>query len=479
MISRILVVSTNREFSPQPTVPIGAAWVAEALHQAGFTVNFLDLCFENRPLQRLGKVIRSFDPQGIAISIRNLDNCDFLSPKSYLPEVKLLTDFIQQCSPARILIGGPAVSIMPQQVLEYLNLPFALVGAGERVVPLFFAAKSPAQARIPGLVTRCSEGCADADLPQRHLAAGEAVVPNLPRWVDTGNYLRLEPVLPVQGKRGCANRCLYCTYASLEGGSWQLRELGAVVAEIARAIATTGARQFEFVDSVFNEPPGYLEALCEEILKRRLGATFRISSLTPKGLTREQVRLMERAGVTSAVITPESASDVTLAALCKGFSERDVQHAAQLLSSSSIRALWCFLLGGPDEDRHTLGKTIDFINTGIGSNGGAFVTTGIRVYPGTALQERAIRDGIVEADDSLLMPRFYFSPRLEPQQARTILQGRLVNSARCIFPSDTRFKALKTLRRVGTLLRLPGPFWSYAGYLNRIAHGSRALNRNW
>jgi len=476
MISRILVISTNREISPQPTAPIGAAWIAEALHQAGFVVTFLDLCFEKRPLQRLDRILKSFKPEGIAISIRNLDNCDFLSPKSFLPEVKNITDFIQQSSTARILIGGPAVSVMPQQVLSYLNLEFALVGAGEMGVPLFFSATNPEEARVPGLVSRSRAMGADTG-PTRQ-PDGE-VVPQLQRWVDTRNYLRLEPVLPVQGKRGCANRCLYCTYARIEGGTWRLREPGAVVEEIFRTMAATGAREFEFVDSVFNEPQGYLEALLEEILRQRLRARFRISSLSPKGLTMDQVRLMEKAGVNSAVITPEAASDVTLAALGKDFTEQEVHHAAEVFSGSGIRALWCFLLGGPDEDRGTLAKTVHFINNRIAGKDGAFITTGIRVYPGTGLHERAIRDGVVEADDTLLMPSFYFTPKLAPQMARDILQQGLVNGGRCIFPSDTRFSSLATLRCMGTLLRLPGPFWRYAGFLNRFTGGRRALNRTW
>jgi radical SAM superfamily enzyme YgiQ (UPF0313 family) len=477
MISRILVISTNREISPQPTVPIGAAWIAEALHQAGFVVNFLDLCFEKRPLQRLDQILNDFDPQGIAISIRNLDNCDFLSPRSFLPEVKHITDFIQKSSRARILIGGSAVSIMPQQVLSYLNLEYAMVGAGEKGVPLFFSATNPEEARIPGLVSRGRAMGAGAG--HTHQPDGEVAVPQLQRWVDTRSYIRLEPVLPVQGKRGCANRCLYCTYPGIEGGAWQLREPGAVVEELFRTIDATGAREFEFVDSVFNEPQGYLETLLEEILRRRLRARFRISSLSPKGLTGEQVRLMEKAGIKSAVITPEAASDVTLAALGKDFTEQEVHRAAEVFSGSSIRALWCFLLGGPDEDRRTLAKTVHFINNRIAGKDGAFITTGIRVYPGTGLQERAIRDGIVEADDTLLMPRFYFTPRLAPEMARDILQQGLVNGSRCIFPSDTRFSSLMALRRVGTFLRLPGPFWRYADLLNRFTGGRRVLNRTW
>jgi anaerobic magnesium-protoporphyrin IX monomethyl ester cyclase len=475
MISRILVLSTNREISPQPTLPIGAAWVAEALDRAGFTVHFLDLCFEKNPLQRLQQILSVFNPEGIAISIRNLDNCDFLSPISYLPQVQQITDFIKQRSPARMLVGGSAVSIMPRQLLDYLDLPYAMVGAGEGGAPLFFAAPDPTHAAIPGLVHRNLPAAGDAFGSQEN----GALAPRLERWVDTRNYLRLEPVLPVQGKRGCVNRCLYCTYPAIEGGSWRLREPGAVVEEMLRSQKATGAREFEFVDSVFNEPAGYLEALFEEVLRQGLRANFRISSLSPKGLTTEQVRLMERAGVTSAVVTPESACDLTLAALGKSFTEREVRQAAETLAGSRIRALWCFLLGGPDEDRATLGGTVHFINDSMAQKDGAFITTGIRVYPGTGLRERAIRDGAVQAADPLLMPRFYFSPKLTPLEAREILRQGLSRGARCIFPSETGHRSVAPLRRLGTLLRLPGPFWRYAGYLNRFTKGRRALDRTW
>ncbi len=58
-------------------------------------------------------------------------------------------------------------------------------------------------------------------------------------------YLNFEPVLPVQGKRGCANKCLYCTYNRIEGRSLRFREPSAVAEEISELILRTDARTFE------------------------------------------------------------------------------------------------------------------------------------------------------------------------------------------------------------------------------------------
>ena len=477
MLSRILIISTSRECAPQPTVPIGAAWVAQALKLAGFTVKFLDLCFETNPIQLIKDAVTTFKPEGIALSVRNLDNCDFLSPKSFLPEVRQVTEFLRTCSDARILLGGAGVSIMPMQVLEYLELDYAVVGEGETAAVLFFRCDKLDEAGLtPGVVCRGrAQGCT---VDQLRLLPSSFVMPQMHNWVDTRRYLRFEPVLPIQGKRGCANRCLYCTYNRIEGGSWRFREPSAVVDEIASAMRYTGAREFEFVDSIFNQPEGYLETLLEEILRRQLKAKFSVSSLSPKGLTKGQLKLMERSGIKSVVITPETASDVTLAALRKDFTEEDIRRAAQLLSNSSIKALWCFLLGGPKENEKTLAGTVDFVNRSMAKKDAAFITTGIRIYPGTGLHELAISEGMVGAADNLLLPSFYFSPEISPQKARETLQEGVRDLSSCIFLSDTQQSFLGTLRRMGTMIGLPSPFWRYAGYMNKITGRSRAITRN-
>jgi len=478
MASRILIVSSNRELAPQPVAPIGAAWVAEALSQAGFEVRLLDLSFEKDPLHKVDSALRTFNPDGIGISVRNVDNGDFLSPKSFLPDLKELTDFIKQNSSARILLGGSGVSVMPYRILEYLGLDHAVVGEGEEAAVRFFTSDRLTEACLsPGIVCRKSMG------PEYErtdwLVNPDLVQPRMTRWVDVRRYLRFEPVLPVQGKRGCANRCIYCTYNRIEGRTYRLRDPAAVVEEISATMMNTPARTFEFVDSIFNQPEGYMEALLEEIIRWRLKARFHVASMSPKGLTAAQVKLMERAGITAVGITPESASDVTLASLRKGFGEDEVYRASELLGGSKINALWCFLLGGPQEDARTLASTLKFINTKIANKDKAFITTGIRIYPQTGMHQLAISEGVLDGSDDLLMPRFYFTPNLTPQETRKILLNGLDSIGKAIFLSDTQFSSLGGLRLIGTTLRLPSPFWRYAGYMNMMISGSRVINREW
>ncbi|MHB8174302.1 MAG: B12-binding domain-containing radical SAM protein, partial [Nitrospirota bacterium] len=406
---RVLVISTNREMSPQPVAPVGAAWIAEALSQAGFETRLLDLSFEKDPARRVLRALADFSPEGIALSVRNADNGDFLAPRSFLPDVKELTGIIKEHSSARVIIGGPGVSIMPSEILNYLELDWACMGEGEEAVTAFFRAQRPEDVKdFPGIVSRKHP---PSGTERKQWINPDTVRPRLHGWVDVKRYLKFEPVLPVQGKRGCANNCLYCTYNRIEGRFWRLREPSVVAGEISELISRTGARTFEFVDSIFNQPEGYMESLLEEIIRRDVKAKFHVSSMSPKGLTKKQVSLMERAGVTAAGITPEAAADETLGSLRKGFTEAEVYKAAEILRESSLKMLWCFLMGGPKEDESTVKKTLKFIN-GIPAKDKAFLTTGIRIYPHTGMHELALREGAVSSSDSLLMPTFYFTDRL-------------------------------------------------------------------
>jgi hypothetical protein len=41
------------------------------------------------------------------------------------------------------------------------------------------------------------------------------------------------------------------------------------------------------------------------------------------------------------------------------------------------------------------------------------ITTGIRIYPDTELARIAVSEGVIAADDDLLMPRFYLARGLD------------------------------------------------------------------
>jgi hypothetical protein len=48
------------------------------------------------------------------------------------------------------------------------------------------------------------------------------------------------------------------------------------------------------------------------------------------------------------------------------------------------------------------------------------ITIGIRIYPQTALAQTAIEEGLIKADDNLLIPKFYIAEGLQGWLRETV-----------------------------------------------------------
>lgn len=131
---KLLLVSANRERSPYPVFPLGLAFLATPLKQAGHKLAVLDLCFEAEPLAALQAALVAEQPEVVIISLRNLDNVTWPDARSYLSG---LTDLVTVCKgKATVVVGGSGFSLMPLEVLATCGADIGLVGEGEEQLPL-------------------------------------------------------------------------------------------------------------------------------------------------------------------------------------------------------------------------------------------------------------------------------------------------------------------------------------------------------
>src|SRR5262245_23110083 len=117
---KVLLVSANREQSPDPVAPLGVCYVATAAAGGGHDVDVLDLCFEGEPEAALAHAVRAMSPDVVAISLRNVDNCAYPNVVSYLPYYRELVVTAQAASNATIVLGGSAFTTMPAHYLKEL-----------------------------------------------------------------------------------------------------------------------------------------------------------------------------------------------------------------------------------------------------------------------------------------------------------------------------------------------------------------------
>src|SRR5215212_693126 len=232
---RVLLVSANRERQPYPVVANGVACVASALEAAGHSVRVLDLCFARDPHGAAREAAAAFRPDVVGLGVRNIDNSDLIALRHYTPEAAALLGTLREVAPqARVMAGGAAFGVAPEALFGALGVDYAVAGDGERaavaLVDALAAGREPAG--LPGIVRRTDGGVTMTP------PGGEADLDSLPdaamhRWLDLRAYERHGGTVPVQTKRGCVFKCVYCTYLNVEGWGYRLRSPELVADEMA------------------------------------------------------------------------------------------------------------------------------------------------------------------------------------------------------------------------------------------------------
>lgn len=464
---RVLLIYSNQSRELIPAPPVGLSYVASAAEAAGHRVRLLDLAFSPDLLNELERVIAEFSPEIVGLSVRNIDNVisqRFDSPLHYLKQqVAVIRARARGADgqPVPLVLGGPAISILAERALPLLDADYAIVGEGESAFPALLdaiaAGSSPAH--IPGL---CYQ---EAGVPKRVASCllREFSASGMENWIDWKPYLGAGGTWPIQTKRGCPMKCVYCAYPLVEGRRFRSRDAGEVVDEIERVLHDVGPRTFEFVDSTFNLPAKHSIEICEEILRRGIKANFTAMGINPRDVPPELFPLMKRVGFNSVMITPEAGNDLMLENLGKGFTMREVEQCLVLVKASGLRSMWFFMLGGPGETMASCDESIRFAETRL--TGRQFISvffTGIRVLPGTELARRLIERGEVAADADFSEGRFYFSPAIDEQKVLDRIHLAVTRNPSIVQAAEGGASAaqdvlFKALRRVG----VAPPYWRF------------------
>lgn len=448
-------------------LPIGACLVAEAAQRAGHNVRLLDMMFEKRPLKALERELSAVGPDVVGFSLRNIDNNDMQSPEVYYEDLPAAVATVRRLTSAWVVLGGGAVSIMPQALLRHSGADLAVLSDGDTVLPQLLRALErggdvraiPRVAWLDGNRMCFAPGRSPPDL-------NAAPAPAFCSWLNMRPYLSRFASVPVQTKRGCPFECAYCTYPIIEGRQYRLFS-PEVVVDAIRALARQGVRDVEFVDNVFNSPYEHALAICRSIARANLSMRLQTEDLSPRFVDDDLLDAMSAAGFVGIGITVESASQPCLEALRKGFTAEDVRRSAEVVRRHGLPCVWVFMLGGPHETRATVRETLRFANGCLRPGDAAFFSVGIRVYPGTEIEKRARTEGQLDGD-GLLRPRFYFSTGLDPGWLMDVLRTSARHNMGFVVPDSLSAPFLPTVQTLAYQFGLRPPLWRHASRLRRI-----------
>ena len=434
------MVSANVSVSPYPVYPIGCSVVAAALEGAGHEVRQFDFLRHDESLDELAAEVKSFDPALVGVSIRNIDNVNYLNERKFIPGVRDIVTRVRDVSPAKVILGGPGFSLIPGPILAATGADYGVVGEGEALMVDF--------------ARRAETGSWPAEKlfgPEMRLEGREMPSARYDPEL-LAHYLKSGNMASIQTKRGCPHSCVYCSYPVLEGRSIRSRDPEAVVDDMVRLRDEHGVKYVFFVDSVFNDDGGSHLAVVREMKRRGFSMPW-TAFFKPTGLTDESLALMKETGLAAVEIGADAPCDATLRGMGKSFVFADIVSATDMLSRHEIPAALFYMFGGPGETRETVLEGIENIRRL--DRCVTFAYLGVRVLPNTPLAALAAREGLVRPDDDLLEPVYYFPPGLDRKWTEGTLAKELGALRNCVFPPDANDDKLAILHQ----MRYTGPMW--------------------
>ena len=435
IMSKVLIISSNTFAYPYPVYPLGMAIVSSALSAKGHSVVQFDFSIPEDPWERLRDTINEYSPDYVCISIRNIDEVDSLGGElEVLNTEKHIVKIVRKYTGVPVIAGGSAFSIMPEEILAFIDADYGIVGAGEK--------------KVVDLLENLEKGIASPRILRGCLLPPEITDSISPLWdkdlVDF--YVSKSGMLNLQTKRGCPYRCSYCVYPSLEGKGFRYREPDAVIDDLDRANRLYNVDNFFFTDSVFNDPEGRYLELVEKIissgLKIRWAGYFR-----PKGVGVKEFRLLKRSGLYAVEVGSDAGCNETLRCMGKGFSFPDILDFYNGCINEGIASAYFFIFGGPGETRQTVKESLDNIRKL--EEGVIFIYSGIRILPGTALCDLAVEEGVISEGSPLLEPVYYFSPHINIDEMNNMIEQEAGNNRRYIFPPEKGKQMIDAMHKFG------------------------------
>lgn len=419
---RILYVQQYLGGDELLVMPIGLLYIATAAssHEA----KLFDMNAAKNPYEELDKIIQEYDPDVVALSLRNIDSQQRTNLKYYYLDLPKTLQLVKTAKPEVTLVaGGAGFSMFAETIMQrHREIDFGVYLEGEVAFPALLENLQHPH-KVPSLYYREGEELKFTG-PSPLVDLEKLPIPRKDIIPDIKIYETGKGGIGVHTKRGCPCRCSYCNYYLLNGLKVRMRDPVQVVDEIEELVEKYGIKEFMFADGIFSNPLWHVTKICEEIKRRKIQVQWD-AWCDIKNINREFLEAVTSAGCRSVIISPDAYSNSALQGLNKGITTREVRKAVKLLVDwPGLRVGFCFFLTTPGETFWGYLRTMFYYFTTVpfillrrkGGSGFSW----IRIEPDTQVRETAIRDGLISEETELLPEDlkslrrlFYIKPTLK------------------------------------------------------------------
>ena len=326
------------------------------------------------------------------------------------------------------VLGGPHVTVLPDEIMGKREVDFILMGEAEyTLVELCNELKESTLnfKKIAGLGYRDGEkviinksydfikDLEDLPFVNRDLILN---IESYPNWVIGGI---------IMGSRGCPYNCTFCASAAIWKRRIRYRAVDNIIAELKYLKGQYGITAFVFMDDTFTIHRKRVKEFCEKLIRENIALEWRCSSRAD--FINEQILdILKRAGCSGISVGVESGSDRILRLMKKDVTVEDTRRAAELIKKYGLEFTALFVVGLPYETANDIRKTIDIIKEIKPDR--VNIST-FFPYPGTEAYTEVVKHGLLPADydwaNNLELGHHslhnYFTPHIPPEELKELI----------------------------------------------------------
>ncbi len=417
------------------TPPIGPAYLAASLQQAGHRPRIVDGLGEN-PFQ----VTSLFNNTVTAIGLRSEEIVERIEPDTDVigvscmfsqdwPEIRRLIQLVRRRFPSiPIMAGGEHITATAGFTLDSTpEVDVCVVGEAEETIVELATAMERGDSfdAIPGLVLRADKSARGLGLPMLASATTRSTgsrtriraLDDIPRpaWdlVPINNYLDhglgygvdRGRSMPMIATRGCPYECTFCSNPEMWTTRWYARDPEHVLDEIQTYREQYGATNFDFYDLTAIVKRSWIIQFTTRILERKMKFTWQLPSGTrSEAIDNEVSRLLYESGCRNMSYAPESGSPAVLKRIKKVVKLDRLEASVHGAVQAGLNVKLNIIMGFPNESRKELGETVRFLSR-MGISGVHDISISLfSPYPGSELYHDLRKSGrIPELSDEYFL----------------------------------------------------------------------------
>lgn len=313
-------------------IHMGFTLLGQVLSEEGYQVRVIDYSFLNSirgklKIPTVEEEVADFNPEVVGISVF-----------SYLYDESLeMIDRVSRCTDAPIMVGGPHVTLFPEDFTGDKRVSYIVRGEAEASISDIVARSG--RTHRPEVVD-CMVPTAEQIPPiNLDIALGSEYL---------GDY-------QIQLSRGCPFNCSFCNVDLVAGRRVRLRDLRLCLDQIEAVVRSRPSiRSVSITDDCPTLNRKRFKEFLREFAKRDLGTLLTIDNVRADLVDEEMLQLYVLAGGQNICLGAESGHPEVFKMVNKGESLDKVIDAAGLIRKHGLQLGLCFVIGLPGDtmERH-------------------------------------------------------------------------------------------------------------------------------